>query len=82
MLFKNKEEWEEFKAKNEKLFDDIFKMKIIDEILFNVLILYYMDENKKKRFELIIKKFINGLIQKYKEIDEGKINELRKKIIV
>ncbi len=69
LLFKNKEEWEEFKAKNEKLFDDIFKMKIIDEILFNVLILYYMDENKKKRFELIINKCINALIKKYKEMN-------------
>ena len=82
LLFNSKEEWEKIKEKNIKLFDDIFKMKMIDEILFNALILYYMDENKKKRFELIISKCINALIKKYKEIDEGKINELRKKIIL
>ena len=82
LLFKSAKEWEEFKKKNEKIFDDIFKMKIIDEILFNALILYYMEENKKKRFDLITRKCVNALIKKYKEIDEEKINKLRKKIIV
>ena len=82
LLFKSAKEWEEFKKKNEKIFDDIFKMKIVDEILFNALILYYMEENKKKRFDLIMRKCVNALIKKYKEIDEEKINKLRKKIIV
>ena len=82
LLFKSVKEWEEFKKKNEKIFDDIFKMEIIDEILFNGLILYYMEENKKKRFDLIIRKCVNALIKKYKEVDEGKLVKLRKKIIV
>ena len=55
-------------------------MKIIDEILFNGLILYYMEENKKKRFDLIIRKCVNSLIKKYKEVDEGKLVILRKKL--
>ena len=41
-----------------------------------------MEENKKKRFDLIMRKCVNALIKKYKEIDEEKINKLRKKIIV
>ena len=79
--FNGKKEWEECLKINEKLFKDIFKMNIIEEILLNVLFIHYLRDQKKVRFNLIINKCVKALLKKYKELDEKKINEFENKII-
>ena len=79
--FKDKNNWEIFLKKNEHIFTNIFKMKIVDEIAFNILILYYLNVQGKTRYKLIINKCINALIKKYKELDKNKISEFQQKLI-
>ena len=77
----SKKEWEECIKINGKLFKDIFNMNIIEEILLNVLFIHYLREQKKVRFNLIIKKCVKALLKKYKELNENKIKEFENKII-
>ena len=79
--FNDKKEWEECIKINGKLFKDIFNMNIIEEILLNVLFIHYLKEQKKARFNLIIKKCVKALLKKYKELNENKIKEFENKII-
>ena len=79
--FNDKKEWEECIKINEKLFKDIFNMNMIEEILLNILFIHYLKEQKKVRFNLIIKKCVKALLKKYKELNENKIMEFENKII-
>ena len=79
--FKDKNKWEIFLKNNDKIFNNIFKMKIIDEIALNILILYYLNSQGKARYKLIITKCIKALLKNYKGLDKAKINEFQKKII-
>ena len=76
--FKDKNKWEKFLKNNEQKFSNIFKMKIVDEIVFNILILYYLNVQGKTRYKLIINKCINALLKKYKDLNKIKINEFQK----
>ena len=78
MDFKDKNKWEKFLKNNEQKFSNIFKMKIVDEIVFNILILYYLNVQGKTRYKLIINKCINALLKKYKDLNKIKINEFQK----
>ena len=75
-------EWKKFLKKYEKEFIKIFEININEEIAFNILILHYLikESKGKSRYNLIVKKCINALLKKFKNIDENKIHQFRELI--
>ena len=71
----NKTKWSDFIKKNTKKIEEIFKKKITEEAIFNLLVLSYIMgiASGKMRFKLIIKKAIKGLHKKWPEINEEQV---------
>ena len=70
-----KSKWSDFLKKNSKKIDEIFKKKITEEAIFNLVVLAYIMSiaSGKMRFKLIIKKAIKGLNKKWPEISEEQV---------
>ena len=78
----NKEKWNEFLNKNNAKIKGIFKKDISEDAIFNLIVISYIMKigSGKMRYKLIIKKAIKGLIKKWPEIDEEKVNLFKKEI--
>ena len=78
----NKEKWNEFLNKNNAKIRGIFKKDISEDAIFNLIVISYIMKigSGKMRYKLIIKKAIKGLIKKWPEIDEEKVNLFKKEI--
>ena len=78
----NQAKWKEFLGKNHSKIKEIFKKDIPEEAVFNLIALSYIIKvgSGKTRFKLIIKKAIKGLIKKYPEMTEEKINAFKDKV--
>ena len=78
----DKDKWNQFLKKYQEDFKKIFTININDEVVFNIIVLDYLIKisQGKARFSLIIKKCINSLKKKFKEINENKIYQFRDKI--
>ena len=75
----NKDKWSKFLKFYQEEFKKIFEFNINDEIMLNIIILDYLIKMSKgkSRFNLIIKKGMNALKKKFKQVDENKINNFR-----
>jgi hypothetical protein len=78
----NKEKWNEFLNKNNEKIKGIFKKDISENAIFNLIVISYIMKigSGKMRYKLIIKKAIKGLIKKWPEIDEEKVNLFKNEI--
>ena len=70
-----KSKWSDFLKKNSNKINEIFKKKITEEAIFNLIVLSYIMNiaSGKMRFKLIIKKAIKGLNKKWPEINEEQV---------
>ena len=70
-----KAKWSDFLNKNSNKITEIFKKKITEEAIFNLVVLSYIMRiaSGKMRFKLIIKKAIKGLNKKWPEINEEQV---------
>ena len=77
-----KEKWNEFLNKNNAKIKGIFKKDIPENAIFNLIVISYIMEigSGKMRYKLIIKKAIKGLMKKWPEIDEEKVNLFKNEI--
>ena len=77
MINLDENKWKQFAKKYEEEFKNTFGINLNDDILFNAVILYYLNKEAKgkSRFNLIIKKCMNALKKKFKEVEEEKINK-------
>jgi len=77
-----KEKWNEFLNKNNGKIKEIFKKDITENGIFNLIVISYIMKigSEKMRYKLIIKKAIKGLIKKWPEIDEEKVNLFKNEI--
>ena len=78
----DKDKWNQFLKKYQEDFKKIFTININEEVVFNIIVLDYLIKisQGKARFSLIIKKCINSLKKKFKEVNENKIYQFRDKI--
>lgn len=79
-----KEKWNEFLNKNNDKIKGIFKKDIPENAIFNLIVISYIMTigSGKMRYKLIIKKAIKGLMKKWPEIDEEKVNLFKNEIKV
>jgi len=77
-----KEKWNEFLNKNNAKIKGIFKKDIPENAIFNLIVISYIMKigSGKMRYKLIIKKAIKGLMKKWPEIDEEKVNLFKNEI--
>jgi len=77
-----KEKWNEFLNKNNGKIKEILKKDITENAIFNLIVISYIMKigSGKMRYKLIIKKAIKGLIKKWPEIDEEKVNLFKNEI--
>lgn len=77
-----KEKWNEFLNKNNAKIKGIFKKDISENAIFNLIVISYIMKvgSGKMRYKLIIKKAIKGLMKKWPEMDEEKVNLFKNEI--
>ena len=79
-----KSKWNDFLKKNSNKINEIFKKKITEDAIFNLVVLSYIMgiASGKMRFKLIIKKAIKGLHKKWPEINEEQVKLFKNTIKV